>query len=266
LLCADVPWALPRADVADYAVYIRDVARWEARRNFVGVSDAAWILPWIRAHGLLTFLAIGSVAGGAALIRTHRDRGSTYPVILGLLGIAFTAVQAPAPRFLYAYALIVPLTAISIALAPRGVRVASAVLRPVTDEARRLSRAFVTAAVFIAVIYAVPSQKVNVLSAIHRGGGILATARTELVLPASVDPPPRVFRWTVNDVAGVTPVPPNIADTLGYRSVIDGDSDVEKCAGAALPCTPYRPRSDLRLRRPSQGLGGGFSRLPNAAP
>jgi hypothetical protein len=259
-LCADVPWALPRADVADYALYIRDVARWEARRSFVGLSNTAWISPWVRAHPVLSVLGLVSVAGGVALVRTHRDRGSTYPVAVGLLGIAFTAIQAPAPRFLYVYSLIVPLTAISIVLAPRWAGVAPLASRSSADEGRRLSGAFVAMAVFMGALYTLPSQKVNLVSAMRGRGGILSISRTDLILPQPVDSPAKLFRWTVNDVAGLTPVPPSVADTLGYRSVIDGDAGLEKCSRAPLPCTPYRPNADIRLRKPSRGLVGGFIR------
>ena len=53
-----------------------------------------------RAITLRNSYPVLSVVIGIVLMRTHRDRGSTYPIALGLLGIAFTAVQAPAPRFL----------------------------------------------------------------------------------------------------------------------------------------------------------------------
>jgi hypothetical protein len=259
VLCADVPWAIPRADVADYARYIRDVARWEARRSFIGLSDTAWVFPWIRAHWLLTLAALASVVGGVALARTHRDRASTYPVAVGLLGIAFTAIQAPAPRFLYVYALIVPLTAVSTVVTPRWAAVRSLAPRSDADETRRIAYAVVATAILMAAIYALPSQKVNLLSGIRSGGEVLSVSRTDLILPARVEAPPTLLRWTVNDVTGVTPVPPGVADTLGYRSVIDANSSVEKCSSAPLPCTPYRPRPDIRLRKPARGTAGGFA-------
>ena len=262
VLCADVQWALPRADVADYAVYIRDVARWEARRSFVGMTDTAWIVFWVRAHPLLTVLALASVVIGIVLMRTHRDRGSTYPIALGLLGIAFTAVQAPAPRFLYVYALIVPLTAISIVLQPRWAGVMAGTGRSGSDSGakRRLLQAFVATALVMATTYAVASQKLNLVSAI-RGGGILSISGAEFRFPEPVEVPSQLFRWAVNDVTGYTPVPPTVADTLGYRSVIDGNSGLEKCAIAPLPCTPYRPDADVRLREPLRGISGGFIRV-----
>jgi hypothetical protein len=115
-------------------------------------------------------------------------------------------------------------------------------------------------AVFMGALYTLPSQKVNLVSAMRGRGGILSISRTDLILPQPVDSPAKLFRWTVNDVAGHTPVAPSVADTLGYRSVIDGDAGLEKCSRAPLPCTPYRPNADIRLRKPSRGLVGGFIR------
>jgi hypothetical protein len=67
----------------------------------------------------------------------------------------------------------------------------------------------------------------------------------------------------VNDVDVLTPVPRPIADTLGYRSSIDGDIGFEKCSTAPLPCTPYLPSPDVHLRVRSLGLRGGFVRQPS---
>jgi len=64
----------------------------------------------------------------------------------------------------------------------------------------------------------------------------------------------------VNDVDVLTPVPTPIADTLGYHSVIAYNAPFEKCSTAPLPCTPYLPTQDVRLRRPAIGLSGGFVR------
>ena len=55
--------------------------------------------------------------------------------------------------------------------------------------------------------------------------------------------------------------PRPIADTLGYHSVIAHNADFEKCSTAPLPCTPYLPGRDIRLRRASAGLAAGFVRV-----
>jgi hypothetical protein len=74
--------------------------------------------------------------------------------------------------------------------------------------------------------------------------------------------PARIFRWRVNDLDVFTPVPRPIADTLGYHSLIPRDAAFEKCSTAPLPCTPYVPESDVRLRHPAVGIAGGFIRAP----
>ena len=58
--------------------------------------------------------------------------------------------------------------------------------------------------------------------------------------------------------AQTAPVPRPVADTLSYRSTIDADAGLEKCAAAPLPCTPYLPDKTVRLRVPARGIRGGF--------
>ena len=45
-----------------------------------------------------------------------------------------------------------------------------------------------------------------------------------------------------------------------YHSAIGVNTSFEKCSTAPLPCTPYLPGADVRLRRPERGLSGGFVR------
>ena len=99
-----------------------------------------------------------------------------------------------------------------------------------------------------------------------RAAPIVAVTRADLVLPAPPAMPRRLFRWRMNDVDVLTPVPQPIADTLGYRSIVALDSPLEKCSTAPLPCTPYLPDRTVRLRRPNKGLAGGFVHSSEAIP
>jgi hypothetical protein len=118
----------------------------------------------------------------------------------------------------------------------------------------------VATSVVVGGAYAVASQKLNVWSALTRGAPLVSILRADLVVPAAPATPPRLFRWRVNDLDVLTAVPWPIADTLDYRSVIAPNSPLEKCSTAPLPCTPYLPRSDVRLRRPARGIAGGLIR------
>jgi hypothetical protein len=260
--CLTTAWSVGIARAADYTDYIRDVARWESRRSMAGASDLPWVGPWIASHPLLTTLAaLAPLLASVLLLRGPRRDGVRSALLLAVAGIAFAAWQAPAPRFLFAFVIVV--TALAVAFPMSSV--SAGVLRPPTDivATRRATAGFLVTAVVTSLGYAVASQKLNVRSAITRDAALLPSARAELIVPAAAQPPARLYRWRVNDVDILTPVPRPIADTLGYRSAIDGDVEFEKCSTAPLPCTPYLPTPGVRLRAPARGIAGGFVRRPS---
>jgi hypothetical protein len=266
--CLDVPWSVGASSAADYASYVRDVARWERRGETSVGASVGWIVPWVLAHPLITLLAVLSpVLAVRQLRRMARARGnggsplrvSGVRAVAGfaLTGVAFAAWQAPAPRFLYAFVTIVP--ALWAALAMQS-RTAEWPERPVAP--RRAGLAFVMTSVIVGFLYALASQKLNIRSALAVGARVTPVAGVDLVLPAAPELPARLFRWRVNDVDVLTPVPRPVADTLDYHSVIALDASFEKCSTAPLPCTPYLPGGDVRLRRADRGRSGGFVREP----
>jgi hypothetical protein len=228
----------------------------------------AWLAPWIIDHPLIALVAVSCLPLGmrvlrrVAAMRSEPRRpdgidGVRAVVVLALLGAAFAAWQAPAPRFLYAFVISVPALALALTMYSRA--------RLTPAEPRFGSHgalAFVATSVVVGGAYAVASQKLNLWSALRRGAPVVSITRADLVVPSVPALPQRLFRWRVNDVDVLTPVPRPIADTLDYRSVIALNSPLEKCSAAPIPCTPYLPGSDVRLRRPAKGLAGGFVREP----
>jgi hypothetical protein len=105
----------------------------------------------------------------------------------------------------------------------------------------------VATSVVVGGAYAVASQKLNLWSALERGSPLVSITRADLLVPAAPALPSRLFRWRVNDVEVLTPVPQPIADTLDYRSVIALNSPLEKCSAAPFPvhriCQERRPAS-----------------------
>ena len=259
--CLTTSWSVGATRAADYTDYIRDVARWESRRSMAGASDLPWVGPWIASHPLLTTLAaLAPLLASVLLLRGPRRDGVRSALLLAVAGIAFAAWQAPAPRFLYAFVIVVTALALAFPMAS----VSAGVLRPPADAAatRRATAGFLATAVVAGLGYAVASQKLNVRSAITSAAALLPSARAELIVPAAAQPPARLYQWRVNDLDILTPVPRPMADTLGYRSEIDGNVGFEKCSTAPLPCTPYLPTPDVRLRTPARGIAGGFVRRP----
>ena len=267
--CVDAPWSVGASEAAAYTDYIRDVARWERRGGPTPDAPLAWVLPWVAAHPVLTLLALVAPLLAFPMLRTGASRSPATGgapeisdavravVAVALLGVTFTAWQAPAPRFLFAFVLIVPSLAMARWLAhwwdvrahPRD-----------ADRSARFGAGFSAAAILIGFACALTSQKLNVLSALVSGAPLLPVRASDLVFPRAPEPPGRLYRWRVNDIDVVTPVPTPVADTLGYQSAIAHDAAFEKCSTAPLPCTPYLPGRDVRLRAPALGVGAGFRR------
>jgi hypothetical protein len=263
--CLDAPWSIGASRAADYAAYVRDVARWQ-RRGELPSDSIGWIAPWIIDHPWIALVTVICFPLGIHVVRrvaSMRDErppqggvdGVSTVAALGMLGAAFAAWQAPAPRFLYAFVLAVPALALSLAIHSRA--------RNPLAGSQFTSRgvlAFVATSIAVGSAYAVASQKLNLWSAVERGTRLVSVTRADLLLPAAPAPPLRLFRWRVNDAEVLTPVPQPVADTLDYRSAIVLDSPLEKCSAAPIPCTPYLPRGNVRLRRPALGIAGGFVR------
>ncbi len=266
LACLDAPWSVGESRAADYAAYVRDVSRWQRRGESSMGASLGWIGPWIIDHPLIALLAVSSPPLSIYLLRrVSRMRDGQRPPFgvdgvravgaFAPLGVAFAAWQAPAPRFLYAFVIMVPLLALAFAMHSRARAIAH---RP--PSRGRAGLTFVLASVVVGFMYALASQKLNVWSALARGASVTPITRSALVVPAAPEVPGRLFRWRVNDLDVLTPVPQPVADTLNYHSVIPFNSSFEKCSTAPLPCTPYLPGRDVRLRRPAMGLSGGFVR------
>ena len=263
--CLDVPWSIGGARAADYAAYVREVARWDIRGETSAGGSISWIVSWMLKHPLISLLSVLSPVLVIRQIRRMRGAhgDSQAPVrvsgvravgAFALLGVAFAAWQAPAPRFLYAFVTIVPALSVALAMQSRTAAVGDGRARPGPG-----GRVFMTAGVVVGFLYAVASQKLNVRSALVNGAP-LSAATSELLWPAAPERPARLFRWRVNDIDVLTAVPRPIADTLDYHSAIGLNASFEKCSTAPLPCTPYLPGIDVRLRRPERGLSGGFMR------
>lgn len=259
--CIAAPWSIGTVHAEEYATYIRNVARWESRSGVAGAAQWPWIGTWIGNHPTLATLAVIAPIVALVLLRGRRRDGVRSTVLLAVLGIAFAGWEAPAPRFLYAFVLIAPLLAMSYPLSDRVAWRANGRGLERIGERGAAALGFVTTGVACGLAFAVASQKVNVLSSMVHGAAPIIAARADLLLPAAPERPARLYRWRVNDVDLVTPVPRPIADTLGYQSSIDGRLGFEKCSTAPLPCTPYLPLADVRLRRPERGLSGGFMRV-----
>jgi hypothetical protein len=259
--CVTAPWSIGATQAADYADYIRNVARWESRRSIAGATQLPWVGPWIGAHPVVAALSALAPLLAFVLLRGPRRDGVRSAVLLAVLGIAFVGWQAPAPRFFLAFVMVVPALAVVYPLS-KLTRWSPSQHAPETS-ATPAAIGFLAASLVIGFGYAIASQKLNVRSAVLNGADVFHANSSDLLLPAAPSPPSRLYIWRVNDVDLVTPVPRPIADTLSYFSAIDGNAGYEQCSTAPLPCTPYLPSLDVRLRLPTRGVSAGFVRAPS---
>jgi hypothetical protein len=260
--CVAAGWSIGPLQAADYAEYIRNVARWESRRSVSGAAELPWVGPWIGAHPVLTTLAVLVLPLAIALLRGPRRDGVRSALLLAVLGIAFVGSQAPAPRFLFAFVLVAPVVALAYPLSALSKHALTS--HDANGSMRRAaSVAFVASALVMGLGYALASQKLNVRSAVLNQRSALRADAADFVVPALPKAPTHLYVWRLNDFELVTPVPRPIADTLGFHSAIGDNTSYEKCSTAPLPCTPYIPSGDVRLRVPRRGVSGGFVRLAN---
>src|SRR5688500_11649724 len=56
--CLPGGWSVGAAAAADYADYIRDVARFEIRRTFHDAGASSWVGPWVAAHPVVFVLMV----------------------------------------------------------------------------------------------------------------------------------------------------------------------------------------------------------------
>jgi len=263
IACLPTTWSVGGDAAAAYAEYVRDVARWDIRRTVSESTALSWVGRWVAMHPVLFVPIVLSPLLGAILLLGPRRGGMRSALLVAILGLGFTAWQAPAPRFLHAFGIIAPVLAVSFpfasALQRRG---AHPVTLRAEAERYRTAAAFVLTAIVTSAAFAVASQKVNVVSAVVGESPLIVVSRDILVFPAAPAPPSRLYRWRVNDVEVFTPVPRPIADTLSYASTIDGNVGFEKCSTAPLPCTPYLPARTVALRVPTRGISSGFAQRP----
>ena len=69
--CLDVPWSVGASRAADYAAYVRDVARWNIRGEPSTGASISWIVSWILKHPLISLLAVLSPVLVTRQLRRH---------------------------------------------------------------------------------------------------------------------------------------------------------------------------------------------------
>lgn len=236
-LCTEAPWSVGAGTAKAETAIIGTWARWDGFAP-KGAGPGDWILPWLQRHPLVTTLL--ALATAAALDLVHRRasyaaRGLPWVLTLGVTGLVFVALSAPAPRFLLASAAVLPALWLAVR---KEVGPGPAQGWPGT----RGTITFAAASGGAAFLLVVATLVLTVGSRSLRG----RASASQLLWPPEMHTPPELIARHGRD--------------FRYWSPGQGD---DRCWAAPLPCTPYPVRPSVRLRDPHQGFGAGFIRDPD---
>lgn len=272
----NLPWTLTSSEAHTLASAITHWARW-ASVTPLSPDPWAWVQPWLDRETQLIAL------WGLTLLfsldwwrsRSHPTRWPTatpYLLLLGLGGSLYVAILAPAWRFGWGMACLIP--ALGLAQWFEKKRrdrllfplVAAIVANSWLNPSKTLIFVCIVSAIVLSLIAIFPKQFspfailscVAVLSLISIAPNRLQTTAYQLnpLLPPSIAPftPNPLIKRHQNGLTYYLPFPPSVALTAGPGSGAD------QCWTAPLPCTPHLTTSHLTLRNPQRGLQAGFRR------
>ncbi|MDB9311796.1 hypothetical protein PN462_01685 [Spirulina sp. CS-785/01] len=278
LFCLNtLPWAIGTETTQQMSHSIQNCARWSCPPPPPSnPQPGAWILPWLQQERRATFLLLCTLAALGGLLRLPRRYslpGQLYLISLGLLGSSFVFYGSPSLRIGISYFYIIPTLLLThychqqkhLRLFALWV-IAGTVnlwLQPSTTLALMV---FLTIGFTLALRYFISPRQVGVfLGALLLLVG-LVPIKMYLTPPGfqphwawpppiqPLNPFPFVTR-EINNITYYTPDP-------DYKWMRAHNFQVaeDRCWNAPLPCTPEVTHTDIRLRKPSQGIAGGFVR------
>lgn len=269
-ICFDLPWSVGITGAQRAYADVLSFARWG--EYYFDADAPGWLWHWLsRNHnqGVVLFLLYSIIS--AAVILCSRGGGKLYGdrwvISLAALGGAWVFYNAPNPRFLIGYALLIPALIASGAPSIFSPAVFIAQLIPETDLKIRLARflmliaAIISYAIILRFRHKVWAKKASFaflfFSALLSAKAVLFSLSGSLIIKrnySSLLIPPKVpvlaaddlIRHKVNDIDYVIPK--------------TGNPCFQQCWAADLPCTPQLTHEKIKLRAPALGIGGGFVR------
>jgi len=236
VLCLDLPWSLPQAAAVVARAQINGWQDW-----FGTPPEGALWLPWVLGQwlktsitnklffilGLLSIIAVGALLRQVQRLAQPSLQVVSWVLLLGLSGSLFTVLLSPLLRFGLGYLILIPTLLAAwlgmLWLEPRR-------SYPFRVAASSWGRSPVLGLGAIALLVALT----------------LATRRPWLWLPPSMQSG-NVVAAEINDVR--------------YFHPIDVGKGV--CWDAPNPCALGPIQGNIQLRQPSQGIAGGFQKVPS---
>jgi len=242
--CLDLPWS-PGADaVRNFAQVVIDWARWSGPKP-AQADLAAWWAQWGARKSnlaLALLLAVSIAAGLGMRRRIMEDARMAFAAVLAIFGLCYVIVLTPDLRFAVGYLVLLP----ALFIADR--------------EKKAWHRLGLTAGTATAALLLVIGSAfvVNIMNAQRASFEGVPVARPSILSTLVV--PPKFIWLRSGAEAGGEPDPATYVEETNagfpYRRPVAGD----QCFDIPLPCSPVRLPSNLALRKPDEGLAGGFVR------
>jgi len=231
LLCFDLPWSVPAQTVQKIAATTHGWTTWFNPSG--NGTNIFWLLgQWFRYSKLnkvmaaLIAISILSILYVWQSVKTYQIRGYLWLIALGVAGMTFLMMTAPAFRFGLGYLILLPILPIAIYCRAKVGRVL-----PIVQKFRaayyssKLHRIQVLLLLFVVSLTLVSLTKQGM--------------QERLLLPPQLSKV-AVLEKKVNDVTYFSP-------------------PGKLCWASELPCT-FRPQEGIKLRDAAHGLQAGFVR------
>jgi hypothetical protein len=241
--CLDLPWGVGAAHAREYSAVIRQWAQW-AGPTPAGATAWQWTGPWIAANRVVVALVFASALSVPLLLwKRAAIPGTAWVVAVTTVGLLFVAVTAPADRFLFAYALLLP-ALLGASYAHRLWHPAAWLAVRPPSPASLDSRLFAALAVASAIALAGLARTRAARGADpHAASTPTGRAEFPLLTPSRLRMPPVTVRFR--------------AGAFDYVRPLAGGGE-DRCWAAPQPCTPQLTHPNVSLRDPARGLRGGF--------
>ncbi|MDB9496672.1 hypothetical protein PN441_09740 [Spirulina major CS-329] len=276
LLSINVSWLLTPSEAHTLASAITNWARW-ASVTPLSPNPLAWVQLWLDRETQLLLLWLLTLLFSVDWwrSRSHPSRwpaATPYLLLLGLGGSIYVAALAPAWRFGWGMACLMPALGLARWFETQGrdrllfPLVAAIVANSWLNPSTTLTFVIIVSLIILSLIALFPKQFppfailgcVAVLSLLSIAPNRLQTTHYQLhpVLPPSIaqfTPNPLIKREQ-NGLTYSLPSRPSKALIAGPSSGAD------QCWTAPLPCTPHLTTPNLTHRNPQLGVQAGFQR------
>jgi hypothetical protein len=265
ILCANLPWSVPKPAAQLYASYTLNSARWGTEQMPSDATAWNWIPAWFsQTDKLMLALFCGACLGGFLIFRGWRKgQPFLWVLALSLAGVAFLFFSAPNPRFGAGYFALFP----GLFAAVAGPEFEKWIRIHFTSPMEQFHS--ISAVPIILAICALLSLQIGwndrrIARKIEQSGHSPAPSEfhswQRLLLPPALARFPGDLMVSENRRENrilLMQLVSERSNGIEYWRPLG----IEQCWGVSLPCLAEPLEGDVGLRRPEMGLRSGFVRM-----